>query len=243
MPHILHIGCAGWTIPKADQAAFPAEGTHLQRYAARFSAVEINSSFHRPHRPSTYARWAASVPDDFRFAVKAPSAITHERRLTDADDLLAEFLTQVSALEQKLGCLLFQLPPSLEFDPAATHSFLGSLRDRHDRAVALEPRHPSWFADDVAEVLGAHRVARVAADPARVPAAADPGGWSGTVYYRLHGSPRVYYSGYDEAYLRALATRLARAAGGTDAVWCMFDNTALGAATGNALMLRDLATV
>jgi uncharacterized protein YecE (DUF72 family) len=74
----------------------------------------------------------------------------------------------------------------------------------------------------------------------RVPAAGEPGGWSGTVYYRLHGSPRVYYSAYDEAHLRALAMRLGGAAGGADHVWCIFDNTALGAATSNALTLPDL---
>ena len=240
MHPILHIGCAGWTVPKTEQPAFSTEGTHLQRYAVRFSAVEINSSFYRPHRPATYARWAASVPDDFRFAVKAPKAITHERRLADAENLLGDFLAQISALGEKLGCVLVQLPPSLEFNLATAETFLVSLRDQHAGAVAIEPRHPSWFTEVSAELLEEHRVARVAADPARVPGGGEPGGWSGTVYYRLHGTPRVYYSAYDEAYLRALAMRLGGAAGGADNVWCIFDNTALGAATRNALTLLDL---
>jgi uncharacterized protein YecE (DUF72 family) len=240
MPPALHVGCAGWALPRAEQSAFPAEGTHLQRYASRFSTVEINSSFHRPHRSATYARWAASVPEDFRFAVKAPSAIAHERRLANTEVVLGEFLAQISALGEKLGCVLVQLPPSLVLDPATAEDFLLSLRDRHTGGVALEPRHASWFTEEAAELLKAHRVARVAADPALVPAAGEPGGWSGTVYYRLHGSPRVYYSAYDEAYLRGLAGRLARAADDADDVWCIFDNTALGAATGNALTLLDL---
>lgn len=236
----VHIGCAGWALPRAEHPNFSTEGTHLHRYAVRFSAVEINSSFYRPHRPTTYARWAASVPDNFRFAVKAPKAITHVRRLTDAGDLLGEFLAQISALGEKLGCVLVQLPPSLGFDSGPAEAFLVSLRDQHAGAVVLEPRHPSWFTDQPNKLLEEHRVARVAADPARVPAAGEPGGWLGTVYYRLHGSPRVYYSAYDEAYLRALAIRLKRAAGGADNVWCIFDNTALGAATSNALTLLDL---
>lgn len=240
MPPPLRVGTAGWALPGAVQPAFPPEGTHLQRYAARFTAVEINSSFHRPHAPATYARWAAGVPDDFRFSVKIPKAITHERRLADADDLLAAFLGQISGLGEKLGCLLVQLPPSLAYDRATAEAFLASLRDQHAGAVALEPRHPSWFAAEPARLLEEHRVARVAADPARVPAAGEPGGWPGTVYYRLHGSPRTYYSAYDEAYLRALAIRLEEAAGAADAVWCIFDNTASGAATGNALTLLDL---
>lgn len=240
MSPTLHIGYAGWALPKAEQPAFPAEGTHLQRYGARLSAVEINSSFYRPHRPATYARWAGSVPDDFRFAVKAPRTITHERRLSDAEDLLREFLAQISALGEKLGCVLIQLPPSLVFDFATAETFLVSLRDQHAGAVALEPRHPSWFVEEPTELLEEHRVARVAADPAPVPAAGEPGGWLGTAYYRLHGSPRVYYSAYDEAYLRGLAMRLACTAEGAENVWCIFDNTALGAATRNALTLLDL---
>jgi uncharacterized protein YecE (DUF72 family) len=240
MPTPLHVGTAGWAIPRAVQPAFPTEGTHLQRHAGRFTAVEINSSFHRPHGPATYARWAASVPEGFRFAVKAPKAITHEHRLADAEDLLAEFLAQVSGLGGKLGCLLVQLPPSLAFDRTTAEPFLASLRDRHAGAVALEPRHPSWFAGEPARLLEAHCVTRVAADPARVPAAGEPGGWPGTVYYRLHGSPRIYYSAYDEAYLRALAIRVADAARAAEDVWCIFDNTASGAATDNALTLLDL---
>lgn len=112
MPPPLHLGTAGWALPRAEQPVFPPEGTHLQRYAARFPAVEINSSFHRPHAPATYARWSASVPDHFRFAVKAPKTITHERRLADAEDRLDAFLAQVSGLGEKLGCLLLQLPPN-----------------------------------------------------------------------------------------------------------------------------------
>jgi len=82
------VGCAGWALTKANQAAFPAEGTHLQRYAGRLNAVEINSSFYRPHRLATYEQWAASVPATFRFAVKLPKAITHDQRLVAADVLL-----------------------------------------------------------------------------------------------------------------------------------------------------------
>ena len=233
------IGTAGWSLPKAEQDAFPAEGTHLERYAARFAAVEINSSFYRPHRPQTYARWAASVPAGFRFAVKVPRTITHERRLRDADDALAGFLGEATALGPALGCLLVQLPPSLAFDARVVEAFLRALRARHDGAVALEPRHATWFTPQAERPLLAHGIARVAADPATVPAAAEPAGDARLVYYRLHGSPRVYYSDYDDAYLDALAARLrADAAAGRD-VWCIFDNTALGCATKNARALME----
>lgn len=236
-PTAAYIGCAGWSLPRDAQPHFPAEGTHLARYAARLPAVEINSSFYRPHRPATYARWAASVPPAFRFSVKVPRTITHERRLVEAAPLLDAFLTEVAGLGAALGCLLVQLPPSLAFRSDVADAFFAALRDRHAGPAVVEPRHASWFAPDADQLLDARRIGRVAADPARVPAAAEPGGWPGMVYYRLHGSPRVYYSNYEDADLDALAARLAAPAAAPS--WCIFDNTALGAATTNALGLLD----
>jgi uncharacterized protein YecE (DUF72 family) len=236
MPPRIYVGCAGWTLPRAVQPAFPAEGTHLARYAARFPAAEINTSFYRPHRPATYERWAASVPEGFRFSVKVPKAITHERRLADADAPLAELLEQLAGLGDRLGCLLVQLPPSLEYDEAVVRAFARALRARFGGAVAVEPRHESWFAPAAARLLAEHAMARAAADPARVPAAGEPGGWTETVYYRLHGSPRIYYSSYGDDRLDALAASLRAAAERAEA-WCIFDNTASGAATADALGL------
>jgi uncharacterized protein YecE (DUF72 family) len=239
---VYRIGCAGWPVPKANQDAFPPDGTNLQRYAAVFPAAEINSSFHRAHRPSTYERWASSVPADFRFSVKLPKTITHAQRLVGVDGLVDAFLAEATGLGAKLGCLLVQLPPKLAYDAPVAESFFEHLRTRHAGTVVLEPRHPTWFADGVQEQLRVHRVARVAADPAPVPAAAEPAGWPEVVYVRLHGSPRMYYSSYDEAYLYGLADRLRDAATRARDVWCIFDNTALGAATPSALGLLERLT-
>jgi uncharacterized protein YecE (DUF72 family) len=235
----LRVGCAGWSLPRAEQAEFPDAGSHLERYASRFDAVEINSSFHRPHRPATYARWSASVPDSFLFSVKLPKTITHVLRLREAGDLLDRFLAEVAGLGGKLGCLLVQLPPSLGFEPEVASSFFTDLRSRLTVPVACEPRHPSWFAPQVNDLLSEIRVVRVAADPACVPEAAEPGGWRGLSYYRLHGSPRIYYSEYSEEYVAGLASRLQEDAAGGRTAWCIFDNTTLGAATRNALDLRS----
>ena len=211
---------------------FAGEGTHLQRYARRFSCAEINSSFYRPHRPSTYARWAASVPDDFRFALKVPKEITHVRRFVGCDEPLERFLAESAHLGDKRGVLLVQLPPSFAYDVNLVPAFFGAFRERYDGLLACEPRHPTWFTADADAALRAFEVARVAADPAVLPDAAEPGGWDGFVYYRLHGSPRVYYSSYDDAALDAIAERLRRA---TSPAWCIFDNTAMDAAAANAL--------
>jgi uncharacterized protein YecE (DUF72 family) len=235
----VRVACAGWSLPKESSDRFPAEGTHLARYAARLPAVEVNSSFYRPHRPATYARWAVSVPAHFRFSVKVPRVITHQRRLAGVDDALDRFLAEATQLGDRLGPLLVQLPPSLRFSAEVATRFFAALRDRFDGDVALEPRHATWFAPSADRLVTQYRVARVAADPAVVPAAAVPGGWDGLVYYRLHGSPKVYYSAYSREYLGALSETLARAAR-TAAVWCIFDNTAEGAATANALEVLEL---
>lgn len=234
----IRVGCAGWAIPRQHAAAFPAAGSHLERYAGRFAAVEINSSFYRPHRPATYARWAATVPEGFRFAVKVPKEITHQRRLAAAEAPLDRFLSEVAALGTRLGPLLVQLPPSLRFEPAVAAGFFAALRLRFAGSVACEPRHASWFADEAGRLLEDAEVARVAADPAVVPAAALPGGWSGLVYYRLHGSPQRYSSAYSADALATLADTLAAAARAAP-VWCVFDNTASGAATADALDLLE----
>lgn len=234
------IGTAGWAIPAADRPAFPTEGTVLQRYARRLSGVEVNSSFYRPHRRSTWQRWAESVPDRFRFAVKIPKGISHDQRLAEVDVALQRFLDEVGGLGEKLAILLLQLPPSLAFDAALFSAFTDALSAHTAVPIAWEPRHASWFSAEAEALLASRRVARVAADPARVPAAAFPGGWRGLSYWRLHGSPAMYRSAYGETRLREIAAAISTDPAPDRPVWCMFDNTASSAAMGDALLLSQL---
>jgi len=231
----VRIGIAGWGLRRELSDRFGDGASQLARYATRFNCVEINSCFYRPHRPATYARWADSVPDRFRFAVKMPRAITHEARLHECAVPLREFLDQTASLGEKRGPVLVQLPPSLGFDPDRADQFLDLLRARHTGAVVCEPRHPSWFTEPADLLLRRYQVARVAADPAPVPAASVPGAWDGMHYHRLHGSPRTYYSPYGPERLAAFAASLPA----TTAAWVILDNTALGEAIRDALWLRD----
>src|SRR5262249_39430534 len=153
-----------------------------------------------------------------RFSVKLPKALTHERRLADVGAVLDRFLAEATNLGDRLGPFLAQLPPSLAFAPDVAERFLVTIRERFDRELVLEPRHPSWFEPAVERLMIRYRVARVAADPAVVPAASVPGGWNGLVYYRLHGSPSVYRSSYSDEYLEVLAKKLIRATRSA-AVW------------------------
>ena len=233
----LLIGTAGWNIARSYAHCFSKQGTHLERYAQMLNAVEINSSFYRPHQRQTYERWAASVPRRFRFSVKLPRAITHESRLHGCEAALDRFLSQVEGLGPTLGILLVQLPPSLRYDAHIASKFLAALRRRSSAGIACEPRHASWFGVEAERLLCDHAIARVAADPAPVPIAGEPGAWDRMVYYRLHGSPKIYYSNYDKGYLACLKDRLDGHTRAGRAAWCIFDNTAEFAALGNALTL------
>ena len=201
--------------------------------------MEINSTFYRPHRVSTFERWAASVPGAFRFSVKIPRTITHDQRLASSAALLKSFLADLAPLGSRVGCLLVQLAPSLAFDARVARAFFTVLRKRFDRGVALEPRHASWFGDRADRLLNEFEVARVAADPPRAEGGGEPGGWRGLAYFRLHGSPRVYYSSYEDDFLDSLADKLRDLRCRRIPSWCIFDNTTLGAATGNALSLIE----
>ncbi len=232
----IHIGTAGWSIPSQHASLFPAEGTHLERYSQVFSCVEINSSFYRPHRPATYMRWAASTPEHFRFSVKAPKAITHQSGLVPERAQFQAFLDEIRHLGGKLGPILLQFPPRQILNELA-RGFFALFRDLYPNGDAVvEPRHASWFSPEADRLLEEFRLARVTADPSPVPGAVRPRYDAKLVYYRLHGSPRVYYSSYSERQIEQLAATLSTYRNTANA-WCIFDNTALGAATENTLTL------
>lgn len=229
------VGTAGWFVPtsKKDQ------GTHLYRYSRTLSCVEINSSFYRPHRAATWAKWAKETPPNFRFSIKAPKTVTHEEKLRNTVPLLKSFFEQIEPMHEKTGPILLQLPPSLSFDFALAEDFFSLLRELYQGEVVLEPRHATWFTTSVNVLLKRLAITRVAADPPKGdPIAATPGGDTGLAYYRLHGSPRIYYSNYEDGFLATFATEIET----YDNVWIVFDNTALLYAYSNALRLQTLTT-
>ncbi|KTC64150.1 hypothetical protein AO262_23245 [Pseudomonas fluorescens ABAC62] len=225
-------------MPREHWPAFADEGTHLQRYASRLNAVEINSSFYRPHLPQTYARWAQSVPPTFRFSVKMPKRITHELRLQHCETALDEFFEQCLHLGDTLGCVLVQLPPSLAYDAVTAAVFFRALRQRYVGAIVLEPRHATWLEADV--LLKDLHIGRVAADPWGIEGGDAPAGWQGVRYWRLHGTPRIYHSAYGPKRVRAYAQLLNQSVEEGIPTWCIFDNTASGHALADALYLVGL---
>lgn len=205
-----------------------------------FDAVEINSSFYRPHQRNTYARWAGSVPDDFRFSVKVPRTITHDLHLRHTARLLDPFLEEAMGLGSKLHGLLVQLPPGLVFDSRSAGTFFAMLRRRWAGGIACEPRHASWFLDKRDAFWQRHGIARVGADPALNAEARTPTGQGRWRYWRMHGSPRMYYSQYPPDSLRKLAAEVVESTAAESEAWVIFDNTAHGHATTDASALQRL---
>jgi uncharacterized protein YecE (DUF72 family) len=234
-----HIGTAGWNIPRAHRTRFRTSGSQLERYASRLNATEINSSFYRPHAFGTYERWAASVPRRFKFAVKVPKLISHERLLTRARDPLKRFLDETAGLGAKRGPLLLQLPPSFAFDARRTGRFLDVLRKLYEGVVVCEPRHLTWTTTRATRLFENFRIARVGADPPRAPGLHEPDGWRGVTYFRWHGSPRAYISPYSPESLSERRSRITMRPKRAE-IWCIFDNTGSGAAAGNAMDLVNL---
>jgi uncharacterized protein YecE (DUF72 family) len=232
----IRIGTAGWAIGEAAGHCFPTAGTSLKRYSTLLNAAEINSSFHRAHRLSTWQRWRDSVPENFRFSVKIPKTVSHVRKLVECNDLVDDFLRQVDSLGEKLAVLLLQLPPKLSFDAEVATNMLDLLL-KGPASVVVEPRHPSWFDEEAESLLRHMRVGRVAADPAICPSAAMPGGWRGLEYWRLHGSPIKYRSSYRDR-LASYAELLNQPRDPPGERWCIFDNTASSAAIGDAISLQ-----
>ncbi len=232
-------GVASWNVPSGSACRFPKQGSHLTRYASALPCVEINSSFYRPHRRETYERWAASTPESFRFAVKCPRTITHVQRFQRIAALLRRFLGEIAGLGRKRGPILIQLPPSFAFDHRPAERFFSRLRSEDDGQVVCEPRHPTWFSTEAEALMRKHQIGRVAADPPPVPAATSPGGWPGITYFRLHGSPRMYWTRYEPTRLRMWADTIQRQPPEAE-VWCIFDNTAAGAAVENAFELQAM---
>ena len=148
------------------------------------------------------------------------------------------FLDQSSHLGVKLGCYLIQLPPSLKFDPGHTANFLREFREISNVPAVCEPRHVSWSSQHASDILSSFQVGIVQADPSPVPQLKDVSAGD-VVYLRLHGSPRIYYSNYDGRQLEEISARIRSYHTKGHEVWCIFDNTALGAATINALQLQS----
>ena len=222
------------------QSEFPVAfsgASRLTYYASLFSSVEINASFYKLPKMATVEKWGNSTPEGFRFTFKVSKRVTHAKDLQFSSEELELFAETVGSIGDKKGCLLVQLPPKFGFVDEPARTFFRRLHELFGCAVAFEARHPSWFSEAATELLTDSGVTRVIADPAagqpgpHVPTSRD------SVYVRLHGTPRIYYSRYSPEYVESVRRELAHQSAAGRSCWCIFDNTAAFEAVPNALQL------
>ena len=270
----VRIGISGWTYPRWRGTFYPRglpQREELRYAAERMNSVEINGSFYSLQRRSSFEAWAASVPEDFVFAVKGGRFITHMKKLSGIETPLANFFASgVLALDQKLGPILWQLPPNLGFNADRMDSFFAQLprsassaaqiaahhdqRIPDDRALtkavhprhrlrhAIEPRHESFRTPEFYRLLRRYKMALVISD--------NPGKWpifteitTDLMYVRLHGHDQLYVSGYSDHELNEWAAKIRSWTERGCDVYVYFDNDAKVHAPFDAMSLMERLAV
>jgi uncharacterized protein YecE (DUF72 family) len=240
--HEWRIGTSGFSYAGWRGVFYPPDlpsGEWLAFYARQFTTVEINVTFYRTPRESTYRAWSAAVPEGFTFVLKAPRLVTHIKRLVDCRASLERFLAPTAPLAHRLALVLLQLPPSLRFDARLLDGFLRQLPKNFPQ-LAWEPRHGS-FGEEVALAWFRERRQSLVL--------ADSGGRYPTLraftappaYLRFHGPERLYASPYSVGQLGEWTTWIRQEVPAGTTVYAFFNNDAGGHAIVNARMLRALA--
>jgi uncharacterized protein YecE (DUF72 family) len=235
----VHVGCSGW-VYKHWRGIFYPEGLPqkrwFERYAEEFDTVEINASFYRLPRGSTFDKWHDQVPPGFRYAVKASRFITHMKKLKDCEDALETFVGLAERLKSYLGPILYQLPPGLHKDLPRLDGFLKLLSTRQEHV--FEFRHKSWYDEDTLALLDRHGFGFVAHD---LEGLVSPRWASGrTAYVRFHGTGGKYHGRYSDKALLDWTDWIKEQSKGGRSVWCYFNNDIHGHAIEDARTLKSM---
>lgn len=235
----IHIGTSGWHYKDWVGPFYPDDTRPkgmLAYYAGEFGVVEINNSFYRLPDTKTLSTWKASTPERFTFAFKASRYITHNKKLRDAGEALDKMVGVVSALGDKLGPILFQLPPRWKVNSQRLDGFLGMMPP--GLRVAFEFRDPSWFNDEVYGILRSHGAAFCIYE---LDGRKSPTEVTGDlVYIRLHGPDGAYKGSYSTRDLSGWAGAISSWTRSGKDVYCFFDNDERGYAAQNALELKRM---
>jgi uncharacterized protein YecE (DUF72 family) len=234
-----YIGCSGWHYEHWRGLCYPKELPKLKWlsfYAQQFNTVELNNSFYRLPSEKAFNTWQESTPDNFAFAVKVSRFITHIKRLRNLDASVDNFLSRAALLKEKLGPLLYQLPPSMRRNDEVLDNFLSTLPSEYQHVI--EFRHQSWIDEKVFGILRRHNVGLCVFD---MPGFSCPlVATSGFAYIRFHGREGLYSSRYSDAELARWAQRIDRLGQNVRVSYIYFNNDAEAFAVENATMLRDL---
>jgi uncharacterized protein YecE (DUF72 family) len=234
----IHVGCSGWFYSHWRGIFYPAQEVTTKNwfayYANVFRTVELNAPFYRWPKPATVRRWYREAPPGFIYTVKVNQRITHEKRLVGTKRLVRDYYAIADILREKMGCFLFQFPPSFKYTAARLKSIVTQLDPA--RKSVVEFRHKSWWREPVYRALAARGITFCAVSAPRLPEESPAG--QPLAYFRLHGKTQWYRHDYTPAELATWRDRIL--ASGARAAWVYFDNDRNGYAIKNALQLRRL---
>ena len=243
--HQLWIGTSGLVLPVPNKQSFPQEfrsGTRLTFYASLFNSLEVNSSFYKIPLPKTFSKWAAEVPENFRFTVKLWQGITHEPQLNFTPSEVDKFMHAANQLSTKKGCLLIQLPPSLRADKTVRLQHLLERIKQSDPQqnwnLAVEFRNRTWYTPEVENLLNQFQTTRVLHDMPASKIMATTGQLP-FVYLRLHGPVGDYKGGYSKNILKGYAKMIKQWQAAGKEVYVYFNNT-IGDAIKDLEILRQM---
>lgn len=235
-----YIGCSGFYYKSWKGAFYPEDLPQKEwfdYYCRYFNTLELNVTFYRFPQLSFLQNWYAKSPEHFRFAVKAPRTITHYKKFTDTAELLGDFYSVISkGLQHKLGCVLFQMPPSLTYAEERLEKIISSLDETFLNVV--EFRHASWWRQDVYDELARHNISFCGMSHPTLPG--DVIANTPHLYYRMHGESQLYASNYSDEQLEKLASEI-KASQGVKEVYVYFNNDIHAYAIDNAQYLQKLA--
>jgi uncharacterized protein YecE (DUF72 family) len=232
------IGTSGWHYDDWRGRFYPEKlpkNKWLEFYARHFPTVELNNSFYRLPSENAFTNWHATTPDGFIFAVKVSRYVTHIKRLKDAGEAMEKFTDKARILAEKLGPLLYQLPPNLHRDDALLEGFLSGLPGEFRHVI--EFRHQSWLDEEVFKILRRLNIGLCIFD---MPSLTSPLlATADFAYIRFHGSDSLYSSDYPESVMAEWSERISEMAGGLETVYIYFNNDIEGFAIKNAMTLRN----
>lgn len=237
---IYHLGTSGWSYPGWRGRFYPEDLSQkdwLSFYAQHFKTVEINMTFYRFPKPETLRNWLDKTPPNFTFTLKANRQITHLKKLKNVRSEIRYFYILAQTLREKLGCILFQLPPSLTFDIDLLKEFVSNLSP--DYKNVIEFRHESWYVEKVYELLRSQNVIFCVVSSAKVPKTIVE--TCETLYFRFHGLTGGYRYNYSEEELEEWAKVLKRAEAREGYVY--FNNDYEAYAVHNCLRLQELLRI
>lgn len=237
----IYIGTSGYSYKHWKEVFYPkglAQAKWLPFYAEHFNTVEINATFYRHFGKHVFENWNSLTPDGFNFTIKGPKTITRDKRLENVEEELTRFMESAQGLGEKLGVMLWQLPPSFKQDEEnlkRLKAFLELLSTTIRQVI--EFRHPTWVNDEIFALLNSHHVGWVAAESKRYLSVEKVTG--GTAYFRYHGPRELYASSYSNDELNQLAQKM-RDYAKTNDVYCYFNNDFHGYAIENGRYLCSL---